>query len=177
MNIRWMEVDKRDQRPRRLADRHYTRQTPGHPMWTRPGWVQILRVAQRNGREGVWCWWRPKWEAGVERKDGLRAIECAMFRNETRFRSSDLIRQAVAVVLTWRHALDTEWPDGLISGVDSEATGAGRSAESSPGWCFRKAGWSPFDHAKGRADLWLRCMEVPEVGMMPLQGFPRLAGL
>jgi hypothetical protein len=165
--MRWIETDKSDQRPRRLADRHYTRQRPGHPMWTRPGWTQILYLRQRNGREAAFCWWRPKWESGLpgtERMDGLRAIECALFRNETRFRSSDLIRDAVAAVLTWNHAGDTTWPDGLISGVHSSATAGGRAVTSSPGECFVRAGWEPFEHAGGRADLWLRCVELPTGG-------------
>lgn len=63
MPVRWTVTDKRDQRPRLLADRHYTRINVGHPMWTRPGWAQILYLEQRSGRSAVFCWWRPKWEA------------------------------------------------------------------------------------------------------------------
>jgi hypothetical protein len=128
-------------------------------MWTRPGWNQTLYAEQRNGRAAVFCWWRPRWEIGVERFDRLRAIECTIFRNQTRFRSSDLIREAVAAVLTWPHAVDTAWPDGLITGVDSAATAGGRAPDAPPGVCFRKAGWDAFDHAPGRADVWLRLAE------------------
>lgn len=170
--MRWIETDKSDQRPRRLADRHYSRQRHGHPMWTRPGWTQILYLRQRNGREAAWCWWRPKWESGIPgtvRKDGLRAIECTLFRNQTRFRSSDLVHDAVASVLTWEHARDTDWPDGLISGVNSVATATGRSPESAPGYCFLRAGWERFDHPEGRADVWLRCHDYPAVGRTPLE--------
>jgi hypothetical protein len=159
--VRWQVTDKRNVRCRMLADRHYTRQAPGHPMWTRPGWNQILYLRQLNGREAAFCWWRPKWESGLpgtERKDGLRCIECTLFRNETRFRSSDLIREAVMMVMGWEHALDVEWPDGLISGVQSRATAAGRSAVHSAGHCFARAGWEYFDHPgkRRRADVWLR---------------------
>ena len=158
---RWEVSDKRNVRCRLLADRHYTRQTPGHPMWTRPGWNQILYLRQQNGREAAFCWWRPKWESGLPgtaRKDGLRCIECTLFRNETRFRSSDLICEAVQLVLTWEHALDVEWPDGLISGVSSVATAAGRNPLSPPGMCYLAAGWEPFEHPgkRKRADVWLR---------------------
>lgn len=157
----WTVTTKADQRPRMLADRHYTRQSVGHPMWTRPGWNQILYLEQKNGRAAVFCWWRPKWESGIkgtERKDGLRCIECAIFRNETRHRSSDLIRQAVKMVGTWEHAKDVEWPDGLITGVSSSATAGGRSKEHLPGHCFREAGWVDFEHPgrRRRADVWLR---------------------
>ena len=118
--MRWIETDKGDPRCRALADRHYTRQTPGHPMWCRPGWNQVLYARQRNGRDAVFCWWRPKWESGLlgtERKDKLRAIECSIFRNKTRFRSSTLIIDAISCLLTWQHANDVEWPDGIITGV------------------------------------------------------------
>jgi len=157
----WLVTTKRDPKPRELADRHYSRQNPGHPMWTRPGWNQILYLEQRNGRAAVFCWWRPKWESGIPgtlRKDGLRAIECVIFRNETRYRSSILIEQAVQKVLAWEHALDVEWPDGLITGISSEATQARRAPEHLPGHCFREAGWSEFQHpGRGkRADVWLR---------------------
>ena len=119
----------------------------------------MLYAEQANGRAAVFCWWRPKWESGImgtERKDKLRAIECAIFRNQTRYRSSDLIHEAVQALLTWTHALDTEWPDGLITGIGSARTSAGRAVSSLPGHCFRMAGWTDFDHAKGLADVWLR---------------------
>jgi hypothetical protein len=116
---------------------------------------------KKNGRAAVFVWWRPKWEAGLpgtQRKDGLRCIECTIFRNQTRFRSSDLIREACSAVWTWEHALDVWWPDGLISAVNSEATAGGRHAESPPGHCFIEAGFEPFDHPgkSKRADVWLR---------------------
>jgi len=92
------------------------------------------------------------------RKDGLLAIECSLFRNETRFRSSKLIRDAVEMVKAWEHALDVYWPDGLITGVSSSLTAAGRHPDSEPGACFRYAGWEPFCHPgkNKRADVWLR---------------------
>lgn len=130
-------------------------------MWTRPGWNFCLYAEQKNGRSAVFVWWRPKWESGLpgtQRKDGLRCIECTIFRNQTRFRSSDLIREACAAVWTWEHALDVWWPDGLVSAVNSSETAAGRSADSPPGHCFIEAGFAPFDHpgANKRADVWLR---------------------
>lgn len=157
----WVETDKGDPRCRQLADRHYTRQTVGHPMWTRPGWNMVLYTEQQNGRSALFCWFRPKWESGIigtSRKDGLLAIECSMFRNETRFRSSILITQAIAALLTWEHAKDVEWPDGIITGVNSALTSQGRNPLSPPGECFIRAGFEPFKHpGKGtKADIWLR---------------------
>lgn len=161
MALRWVQTTKADQRPRYLADRHYTRQTPGHPMWTRPGYNQILYFEQKNGRAAAFCWWRPKWESGIvgtERKDRLRAIECSLFRNETRFRSSDLIVDAVETLHTWEHFLDVLLPDGVITGVSSSKTAEHRHVSSEPGHCFLKAGWVPFYHPgkNKKADVWLR---------------------
>jgi len=92
------------------------------------------------------------------RKDGLLAIECALFRNETRYRSSDLIRDAVEMLSEWDHAWDVAIPDGLITGVSTDKTSAGRSPDSQAGHCYRMAGWVPFDHPgkNRRADVWLR---------------------
>lgn len=163
MTARWLETDKGDPIGREFADRHYTRISVGHPMWTRPGWSQVLicQQALRADRRAVFVWWRPKWEAGLPgtaRKDGLKCIECTIFRNETRYRSSDLILDALACLGSWLHARDVAWPDGVITGVNSGKTASGRSAEHEPGHCFREAGFVAFAHPgrNTRADVWLR---------------------
>lgn len=159
-SVRWIETDKGDPAARELADRHYTRQSVGAPMFTRPGYNQVLVAEQANGRRAVFVWWRPKWESGIkgtERFDRLRCIECTIFRNETRFRSSELIVEAIACLLTWEHAKDTNWNDGIITAVNSGKTASGRSLLSPPGMCFRSAGFEPFGHPPSkRADIWLR---------------------
>lgn len=160
---RWAVTDKGDPRCRVLADRHYTRQTVGHPLWTRPGWNLVLYASDGEGT-AAWCWWRPKWESGIEgteRKDGLRAVECTLFRNETRWLSSSLIREASAVVQTWEHWTDVDVRDGLITGVGSSQTAKRRGRGNRPGHCFRMAGWVDFEHKPGKADVWLRCVELP----------------
>lgn len=158
--MRWIETDKGDPAARELADRHYTRQSIGARMFTRPGYNQVLIAEQANGRRAVFVWWRPKWESGIkgtERFDRLRCIECTIFRNETRFRSSDLILEAISCLLTWDRANDTDWKDGIITAVNSIKTSGGRSISSPPGMCFRAAGFRPFGHAPSkRADIWLR---------------------
>ncbi len=158
----WIRTHKGDDRGRKLADQHYTRQTPGHPMWTRPGYNFVLVIPDGSA---VWCWWRPKWEdgrPGTKRKDGLEAIECTIFRRakECPYLASDLIRWAVEA-LTWPVALDDLAgeafpPDGLITGVGSEQTRKGRSARSLPGECYRRAGWTEFPKRGEKADVWLR---------------------
>jgi hypothetical protein len=128
-------------------------------MFCRPGYNLVLRACGPAGH-AVWVWFRPKWESGIkgtERKDGLRAIECTLFRNESGILSSDLIREASVLLFEWEHALDVEWPDGAITGIRSDATAHRRSKHAPPGQCYLIAGWKPFAHNTSvRADVWLR---------------------
>lgn len=156
--MNWQPTHKGDVRCRLLADKHYSRQRPGHPMWTRPGYNYVL-YAEHEGRGAVWCWWRPKWEAGVGRFDGLQALECTIFRNETKLLSSKLVIEAVeALYLPEAYeALKIETPSQLplITGISTPKTTKRRSKKSLPGACFRHAGWADMIHKKGRADTWL----------------------
>lgn len=156
----WAARPKGDLACLELADRHYSRQTPGSPQWTRPGYTFVLFAYDARG-EASWCWWRPKWEAGIERKDGLRVLECTLFRNETNTFSSVLIRQAVDALETEeaKRALHHTDPRSLplITGINSEATRRHRGRRNLAGHCFRMAGWKPFEKASThRADVWLR---------------------
>lgn len=146
-------------RCRLLADKHYSRQTPGHPMWTRPGYNYVMYL-EHEGRGAVWCWWRPKWEAGIERFDKLHALECTIFRNETTLRSSELVCEAVEALYLpeAEEALKLKEPSQylLITGVSAPKTRKGRSKNSLPGACFRYAGWAPLEgKTSRRADTWL----------------------
>jgi hypothetical protein len=167
----WIEVHKGHPIGRELADRHYSRQTPGAAMYTRPGFNQVLLYEDKKGA-AVFVWWRPKWEdprPGTDRKDGLRAIECTLFRNESSVLSSEMIKAAAEEVIGWEHALDTEWPDGLITGVSSKATSKHRGRNNKPGHCFRMAGWIEISGKRTkRADTWLtfpmlRVLELSKV--------------
>jgi hypothetical protein len=62
--------------------------------------------------------------------DAQVGVNCAVFRNETSIRSSDLIREAEA--LAWQ-----KWPGArLYTYVNPRQV---RSVI--PGYCFRRAGW------------------------------------
>jgi hypothetical protein len=107
--------------------------------------------------EAAWVWFRPKWESGIlgtERKDGLHAVECTLFRNETHILSSDLIKAAVDFLWLWNR-LTVPLPDGLITGVKSSVTSKRRGKQTTPGWCYLMAGWHYIDHAPGVADVWV----------------------
>lgn len=154
----WTMVPKCYLPCRLLADRHYSRQTPGHPLFTRPGYNQVLYYKDPKG-EAAWVWFRPKWESGIkgtQRKDKLLSIECTLFRNETSAKSSELILEACFALQSWEHAIDVAWPDGAITGIKSSATTRGRSKSSLPGQCYRVAGWIPLEHnSSAKADVWL----------------------
>lgn len=172
----WRVTDRGDQVVAGLADRHYTRQKVGAASFTRPGYTYILIARDAHGAAG-WIWWRPKWEAGIGRQDKLEAIECTLFRNETRILSSDLVRAAVDA-LGWPAARaglhGITWPrDGIITGVQSAPTARRRSKKALPGKCYREAGWVDFEHpSKSRktssaVDVWLkypgpRPVELPD---------------
>lgn len=129
----WIVTHKGDRSCRLLADRHYSRQHPGHPMFTRPGKNLTLRTA---AGDAVWVTW-----SGV-RDDGLDAWECTIFRNESNYRSSDMIRAAVAATVS-------EWgqppADGIITYVD-----ASKIRSTNPGCCFKAAGWRIIGRSKRR---------------------------
>lgn len=177
MGGEWVVTNKGDQRARAMADRHYTRQSPGHPQWTRPGYSAVLLAESPAGR-ALFVWWRPKWEhgaPGTARKDGLKCLECTHFRREGAGAglpgalpiASALIRAAVAA-LNWpavRAALHLDAAgvlmDGLITGVGSAATQSRRSKASVPGRCFEAAGWTRLQKRGGKADYWWR-LAMPE---------------
>lgn len=160
----WSVTHKGDVRCRLLADRHYTRQSPGNPRWTRPGYSAVLYAADDQG-EAVWVWWRPKWEdgrPGTARKDGLRCLECTIFRRDgLSVLASGLIKAAVAALDLPEVRAALHWDlmgpltDGLITGVGSAQTAARRSRHRAPGECFRRAGWVEFPKRGGKADVWL----------------------
>lgn len=163
VRLPWVAVHKGNVVARELADGHYTRQTPGHPMWTRPGYNFVLLAHYENGA-ALYCWWRPKWEdgrPGTQRKDGLRVIECTMFRRvgETD-QASDLIHAAVNSLRSdaARAALHLDKAgmiEQLLTGVSSKKTARGRSKKHKAGYCYRMAGWTELVKRTGRADVWL----------------------
>jgi hypothetical protein len=69
---------------------------------------------------------------------GQQGVNCAVFRNESEHRSSDLIRQADAVA-------DFCWPrERHYTYVNAE-----KVASRNPGYCFLRAGWRKCGRTKG----------------------------
>ncbi|MEF3312563.1 hypothetical protein PV433_27105 [Paenibacillus sp. GYB004] len=129
----WIVTHKGDRACRYLADRHYSRQTPGSNQFCRPGENLVLRTAPGDA---LWVTW-----SGI-RDDGLQAWECTHFRNESNHLSSDMIRAAVtATIEKW----GVPPKDGLITYVD-----ASKIKSTNPGCCFKAAGWRHIGESKRR---------------------------
>jgi hypothetical protein len=112
-----------DQECRMLADRHYSRQTPGAAQFCGNGEKIVLRDAQGLV---LFVWLYEK----QERWDGRRGIQCQWFRNESSRLSSEIIREAETFAVE-------RWGMGLaFTFVDST-----KIKSVHPGYCFRMAGW------------------------------------
>jgi len=71
-------------------------------------------------------------------KSGQRGVNCAVFRNEGKIKSSDLIKEAVRLALV-------KWPkERFYTYVNPR-----KIKSSNPGCCFQKAGWKKCGVTKG----------------------------
>jgi hypothetical protein len=113
-----------DEEMARLADRHYSRRTVGARQFCYSGRKLVLR----NTEGTVLFVWM--WPDETMRMDGQAGYNCAIFRNESARRSSEIILEAEAL------ALEKWGPRRLYTYVDPR-----RIASRNPGYCFKVAGW------------------------------------
>jgi hypothetical protein len=116
-----------------LYERHYSayryRDGRERKLFVGPGEKVVLRTA---AADAVFVWRKFIDDSGQE------GINCAVFRNESPHRSSDLIRQADSIA-------DCVWTDRRhYTYVNAE-----RIASSNPGFCFIAAGWKRCGRTKG----------------------------
>ncbi|MEK0313724.1 hypothetical protein [Cohnella sp. 56] len=127
----WQIIDKGDRRALALADRHYTRQTPGSNQFCRPGRNLVLLG---QDAKALWVTW-----SGI-RDDGWEAWECTIYRNESPYLSSHLITLAIGIT-------SREWgappPDGLITYLGKHLRGG----------CFHAAGFRSAGRSKSGKEL------------------------
>ena len=123
----WEITTRSDPAVRALRTRHYsTLGSTGRTVGP-PGRVLILRTP-----DGLAAW-ITHWPSAELALDGLDAWRCSMFRNEGPRRSSDLIREAMALTAaTW----GSSPRDGWVTWIEP-----GKVASEIPGYCFRRAGW------------------------------------
>lgn len=131
-----------------LYERHYSahRYADGRErqLFVGPGEKVVLRTAAGDA-----CFvWRRFVDDCIDRRTGERqsGVNCAVFRNESAHRSSDLIRQADAIA-------DCLWADRRhYTYVDSA-----KVASANPGFCFMKAGWTKCGKTKSGLMVMERC--------------------
>jgi hypothetical protein len=106
------------------------------------------KVVLRTDRADAFFVWRKFLDDCRDERTGERqsGVNCAAFRNESAYRSSDLIRQADAIA-------DCLWPDlRHYTYVD-----AARVRSRNPGFCFRAAGWRRCGQTRGGLIVLERC--------------------
>lgn len=132
----WEFSNRCDTRGRLLADKHYSRQSPGAPNFIPPG--RCLVLTHSTGK----AVWNTSWPfAEYVRHAWAGAWICTIFRNEGAGLSSDLIREAVAIT---RSRWDP--PDlGMVTFVDAGKVRRKRD----PGRCFLRAGFERVGETKG----------------------------
>jgi hypothetical protein len=135
--MRWQLSDRADPVARKLADRHYNRQSIGAAGFVPPGRCVVLRTPEGN------AFWITSWPfAEYVRHAWAGAWVCTAFRNESPHLSSELILEALAATL----AIWPEPPElGMITFVD--ATKVRRKRD--PGRCYLRAGFKRVGETKG----------------------------
>ena len=121
----WIPVLDGNESARHLFDRHYSRYRYADgrkpKLFVGPGEKMVLSTPCAMA---LFVW--RKFISG----DGQEGVNCAVFRNETDMRSSDLIMEADALA-------DARWPGQRhYTYVD-----AGKIRSTNPGYCFQRAGW------------------------------------
>ena len=130
----WIVGQDGEDELRAIYERHYScyKYKDGRTVrkFTGPGETIILTTPTRTA---LWAWRKFRDDSGQQ------GINCAVFRNESGTRASDLIREADAIA-------DCCWPrERHYTYVRSEAVRQKRNA----GWCFLCAGWTACGVSKG----------------------------
>jgi hypothetical protein len=133
----WREVTRCHALCREIADRHYSRQTPGAREFMANGETLVLL---HESEAGVAVW------GVIHNLDPAGGIRwrCSIYRNESSLRSSDMIIEATSI--TYDHWRRRSWPSvPLQTEVDPSKVRRKRD----PGRCFRRAGWSVVGERRG----------------------------
>ena len=130
----WLIVSDHNPELRELADRHYSRKTPGAKKYVGPG--EYMALLTPEGKAGF-IWRKTRFEY---RMDGQEGIECTLFRNEAPdlYLSSDLILEAERLALQ-------KWPD--TSRFFTYVNPA-KIRSTYPGYTFIMAGYEKIGYNK-----------------------------
>ena len=132
MPLWWLTTDQ-DLDCLELYERHYScyryRDGRRRSQFVGPGESIVLRTGDADA---MFVWRR------FIDDSGQQGVNCAVFRNESAHRSSELIRQADAIA-------DHVWPsERHYTYVNSTAV-----RSRNPGYCFMAAGWRRCGRTKG----------------------------
>ena len=156
--MRWHISHRADPRARKLADRHYNRQSIGAPQFVPPGRCLVLLT---EPADALWITSYPYPEFVKHQWAG--ALICSCFRNESEHLSSDLITEAVAAT-RWYAQQQPNWDLpalGMITFVD-----ALKIRSVNPGYCYKMAGFQKVGSTKGGLiALQMLPDEMPEPAM------------
>lgn len=131
----WSISWRADPSVRRLADRHYNRQSIGAAQFVPPGRCLVLKAFTPEGDVGAF--WITSWPfAEYVKHAWAGAWMCSAFRNERPdlWKSSELVRAAVAAT-RWQWA--TRPGLGMVTFVDADKVKPKRD----PGYCYLMAGF------------------------------------
>ena len=108
----WTQASRVHVPSREIADRHYNRQSIGHPNFMPPGRCCVFYAANDNGR----AVWGTSWPfAEYVKHAWAGAWVCSIFRNEGAGRASEMIVEAVSAT---RAFFGDPPPLGMITFVD-----------------------------------------------------------
>jgi hypothetical protein len=134
-----------------LYERHYSarqyRDGRIRKLFVGPGEKVVLRT---EAGDAVFVWRK------FIDDSGQQGVNCAVFRNESQHRSSDLIRQADQIA-------DVLWP----ACRHYTSVNAARIRSTNPGCCFLKAGWTRAGYTQygllilERTHTWERFISIP----------------
>lgn len=151
----WKKVHHMDTRAVAMADRHYSRQTPGSPEFIAPGHKIVLMNRDDNI---LWASHRPAPTAGIGRRDGFDYWDNPIFRredNDSSILASDLILEALAITLYfWGHYPGAIPEDGFHTFIDRKKVKPTiRRGEKIWGYCYLKAGFEAYPQLTKRRQL------------------------
>jgi hypothetical protein len=123
--LHWWITKDGDEFCKELYDRHYSRYQYKDERITKlfcgPGQKIVLRTWEADA---LFVWRKFKDDSGQQ------GVNCAVFRNESKIKSSELIRQADAIA-------DFIWPrERHYTYVNAK-----KIRSQNPGFCFLKTGW------------------------------------
>jgi hypothetical protein len=123
-DFRWFAIKDGDPRGRAMANRHYSARHYRHKkprLFVGPGEKMILMTSDS---QALFAWRK------FISDNQQTGINCAIFRNEGPYLSSELIQEAEQ--LAWER-----WPNERLYTYVNPT----RIRSCNPGYCFKKAGW------------------------------------